>query len=807
MEKGIKLFRNRWKLSVLLLSMLLVGCAGAGPASFSDGLKFYESGDYDQAVAAYGQAVASSPGNPEYKMRLDFARAKAAAQHKALADEYLASGQYAKALGEYRIASRFNPGIETLHDGVQSAQNHLEAERLVNEGRGFLQKRRNKQAKKVAELALQIVPDFAPAQTLLDEINADFPTIIDGVVLEVASLEPITLNFTKVRLPDAFKILTDLSGINFILDEDIRSKTTTLYLENATFAQALELMLSMNKLDKKVLNKKTLILFPKNKDKQKQFEDQVIQTFYLSNIDAKKAVNLLRTILQLRKVYVHEELNAVVIRDNPAVIKLAEKILEANDRASSEVVFDLELIEISHSDDLDIGPNLDPYGFSVGLRAPGTETATIGPIVVDSLKNLDVLYSLPSATFNLKKSNGEGEVLANPKIRVKNKEKAKVHIGSREPVVTVTINGEQTSENVQYIDVGVKLDVEPTIQLDDTIVTKLGLEVSNVAGRASTTNGTAILTISTTNANTTLTLKDGQQTVLGGLIRTSETISTTTIPILGDIPLLGKLFTSYVKGEQKREILLSITPHLVRSLSLPRRDVSSLWSGGEDDFKNGPNFGSFAEDFHAAPAERAPNAVPANIPPRIIDTSVSDDDFENHDQPEDVGAAVDRSQTESGQEPATNAVPEEIVAAPPVAAMEAPSQLFLLGSQLAKKGTALEIIVIAEEVRDLFSAPMYISYDARLLDFVRVSEGAFMKKAGETVFTSSNMPEKGQVIVGLKQTDTGQGVSGGGALFKLVFWAKETGIAEIKPENVNFRNPQGLQLPVAASGITVEIEQ
>jgi len=809
MELKTETLRSRLVLSTLFLLLLIAGCAGTGPAAFNDGLKYFEAGDYDNAVAAYTQAVEISPGNPEYRMRLNFARARAAVVHKERADELFAAGNYQNALNEYQIASRFDATIETTHENIRKTQNHLDAQKLVAEGRDFLKKRRSKQAKKAAELALQLVPSFSPAVALIDDVNASFPTIIDGVVLEVVSSEPITLNLNKVKMPDVFKILTDLSGINFILDDDIRSKTATLYLEKATFSQALELLLSMNKLDKKILNPKTIILFPKNKDKQKQFEDQVIQTFYLSNIDAKKAVNMLRTILQLRKVYVHEELNAVVIRDNPSVIRLAEKIIEANDRSSAEVVFDLELIEISHSDDLRIGPKIDPYGFSVGLQTADATGNVIENIVVDSLDNLDVLYSLPTATFDMFKNNGDGEVLASPKIRVKNKEKAKVHIGSREPVVTVTINGDQTSENVQYIDVGVKLDVEPVIQLDDTVVTKLGLEVSNVAGRSTTTNGTAVLTISTTTANTSLTLKDGEQTVLGGLIRTSETKATSSIPILGDIPLLGKLFTSYTNEKAKREILLSITPHIVKSLDLPQRDITSLWSGGEDDFKNGRNFGSFADDYQAGQESQPPSSVPSTTPRRVIDLSVPDMDEEEGVQP-----AANKPKTEATKQPAVKPAAKvegavKVVQLPSQAnpGMAKAAQVFILGNKLINTGSTFELFVIAEEITDLFSAPMTVRYDDQLLEFVSASEGSLMKKEGKTVFTSSEVPGQGEVIVGLKFAEDGRGVSGGGALFKLDFKAKGPGVAEIKAEKINLRTSTGAQIPAADNIFTVEIVQ
>jgi general secretion pathway protein D len=424
----------------------------------------------------------------------------------------------------------------------------------------------------------------------------------------------------------------------------------TVLLEEASFAQALEFLLNMNKLGKKVLNPKSIIIYPKTKEKEKQYEDHLIQTFYLSHIDAKKAVNLLRTMLQLRKIYVHEELNALVIRDTPEAILLARQIIEAADRGDSEVLFDLELIEVNHTDDLNFGPKLSTYSVSAGLSNPGSGQivgSTLSPgsdttNLVSSLGRLETFYTLPTATFDFLKRRSDAEVLANPKIRVKNKEKAKVLVGTREPVITVTRTGGTTgdfSENVQYVDVGVKLDIEPTIQLDESVVTKLNLEVSSVSGRQTTSGGSQVITITTTNAQTGLTLKEGERTIIGGLIRDDATNSRTTIPLFGDLPLIGSLLTSHTKNKTKREILLSITPHIVRSVEMPRAEVATIWSGGEDALKAGPLFGSFARDGETAPPDSpaapepvAPPAAPGNehssaravprIPPLLLDAAV-----------------------------------------------------------------------------------------------------------------------------------------------------------------------------------------
>ena len=213
--------------------------------------------------------------------------------------------------------------------------------------------------------------------------------------------------------------------------------------------------------------------------------------------------------------------------------------------------------------------------------------------------------------------------MASPKIRVRNREKAKVHIGTREPVITSTTTDTSTTANVQYVDVGVKVDIEPIIQLDNSVETKVKLEVSRVIGRDTVAN-TSALTIQTTNAETVLTLKDGVQTILGGLFEQETAKGKTTIPWLGEIPFLGDLISKTDDKDTKREILLSITPYVIKQVEVPDIDVATIWSGGEDDLKNGPKFGTFAENLISEVDATKPQSAPA-IEPMQTETFVEDE--------------------------------------------------------------------------------------------------------------------------------------------------------------------------------------
>ena len=822
---------------VLLLLMLLYagGCASyQARKAYDEAEQFSAEENFDAAVGKYLEATELDPASKRYKLELISSRTRAAARHVRMARELAKKGEFVEALAEYRQAQDFDPSIEVASQEERSIRNLLEAQQLAEEGAEFYSKRNLALAGKAVSRALKLDANNARALAIKDLLDRDQKTIaMDGIELDVASTEPITLSFKDANIKEVFGILSQLSGINFIFDEEIRSQAISVLLEKASFAQAMELIMQMNGLGKKVLNSRTIIIFPQSREKDKQYSDQIIQTFYLSHIDAKKAVNLLRTMLQLRKVYVHEERNALVVRDKPEVIRLAEQILDAADRENSEVIFDLELVSVGSGDELDFGPRLSNYDATLGFSQDGENIvnnalssggATTG--LVTGLSNLKTYYTLPTATFDFAKTLSDSEILASPKIRVKNKEKAKVHIGTREPVITVTQNGDNYSDSVQYVDVGVKLDVEPNIQLDKTVETKLKLEVSQKISEGETDRGTRYLTISTTNAETVLTLKDGVQTIIGGLFEQQDTSSRKTIPFLGDIPLIGSLFTNYGNKDLKREILLSITPYIIKQVEVPGVDVATIWSGGEDNLKNGPNFGSFSPALMSEIDATRPQAAPA-VKPVTIAVPVAeegqpvDDPFSAADAApsagigpvEDAVKVEDEIKTDDGLN-GEDVVQTEILSdieelgAPIVLEMPKPGPAVInfAAPTEASLGEEFAVTVKVRGVEQLYSAPLFVSYDPAILELLNISEGTFLKQAGQpTVFSSSPNRTTGQIIVGYKQGTGGTGATGSGDLFTLNFKPLAAGQTKLEVNRVNFRNPEGVRLQVVPETVTIEV--
>ena len=325
----------------------------------------------------FAGALKEKPGDSEYQARYLGASVRAAREHLKKGRELRNDGFLVEASSEIQLAYSLDSSLVVAKSELAKIKQLQETQGILAETENQYRARRLPKAKNLVKKVLDRDPTNPAALLMLDQIREDRNIMLGGFELEVKSKEPITIKFKDASLKEVFKILNKLSGINFILDDELKSENVTLLLEDATFAQVLELLLKMNNLGSRVLNPKTLIVYSNSKEKQKQYEDQVIQTFYLSNIDAKKAVNMLRTMLQLRKVYVHEELNALVVRDRPDVIKLVGKMLENADLADSEVVFDLELIEVTHGDLLQLGAKLTPYSISgYATNAAGRVSST-----------------------------------------------------------------------------------------------------------------------------------------------------------------------------------------------------------------------------------------------------------------------------------------------------------------------------------------------------------------------------------------------------------------------------------------------
>lgn len=626
----------------LCILPILAGCAG-GLAAYNKGQRLERQGKLDEAVMKYAEAAAANPDAAEYRMRFLTASTEAARVHFRKGEEYLGLKKYDAALGEYQTAYALDPSLERCGQMIDQLMKLKNCLKFVKEGEDLEKSHKPREALASYNKALEFDPENVEAREAADRLLKNRKPKLDGFELNLKSTKPITLKFKDAKIKEVFNILSQLSGINFVFDEGMKDQNVSIFLENATFQQALEILTGINKLGKKPLNESTIIVYPKTPEKNKQYEELKVVTFQLNKLDAKKAVNLIRTMLPAKKIYVNEDMNALVMRDTPDAIEITRKILEANDIPDAEVVLEVEIVEISKTNTDNFGLVLSNYALSMAaangstllsdkIVAP-TTTTTTGTTVTTSgtdVKNLLQTFAwrgfsgfltVPSATFNFAKTLSNGQTLANPKIRVKNREKSKFNVGTRLPITTTSSPvGGGVSVNVQYIDVGVKMNAEPTVQLNDDVNIKLSLEVSSEISRQTvgdSTSLTTVVTIGTRNLDTVLSLKDGETSIIGGLIQDNKSDSKQKISIIGDIPVIGPLLTGSNKSNIKTELVLAITPHIVRGITAPDPDVASFWSGREDEPSAANPYASFVQEPELLPAQPAGQAPPvgATNPP------------------------------------------------------------------------------------------------------------------------------------------------------------------------------------------------
>ena len=357
-------------------------------------------------------------------------------------------------------------------------------------------------------------------------------------------------------------------------------------VRNTTLDEVLEMLLTTKHLEKKILNDNTILIYSATPEKKREYQDLQVKSFYLENADAKLVANMIKTMVKTRDVFVDEKLNLIFMRDTPDAVRFAAQLVALQDKPEPEVMLDVEVLEVSTSRLLNLGinyPSQISYGIQGAAGTPGTITMAEYKARGSNLINLTLPN--PALIINLQQQDGDTNLLANPRIRVKNHEKAKIHIGDRVPVITTTAAGVGgfVSQSVNYLDVGLKLEVEPNIYLDDDVGIKVGLEVSNITGTVgSVGSGTLAYQIGTRTANTVLRLRDGETQMLAGLIKNEDRQSANKVPGLGDLPILGKLFSSNSDNKTQTEIVLLITPHVVRNIDRPEAEESEFLSGTEN---------------------------------------------------------------------------------------------------------------------------------------------------------------------------------------------------------------------------------
>ena len=415
-----------------------------------------------------------------------------------------------------------------------------------------------------------------------------------GPILKTAFKKPITLEFRDTGLKSVFEILARTGGINVVFDKDVKQDSkTTIFVRETNIEDVFKLLLVTNQLAHKVLNENSVLIYPNTPAKQKEYQELMVRSFFVTNTDVKQMVAMVKGLIKTKDMHVDEKLNLFVMKDTPEAIRLVERLVALNDLADPEVMLEVEVLEIGRNKLLNLGLQYpDQLNVNYLTAASAAAAAPFPPFQISSAgvngngSNLDNLIGFvanPALVVNLKRQDGIINVLANPRIRVKNREKAKILIGDKVPVVTTTAAANVgVASSVSYLDVGLKLDVESTVSLQDEVSMKVSLEVSNIVKEVKISNGGLAYQVGTRTAATTLALRDGETQVLAGLISDDERTTLSKVPGLAELPWVGKLFTNRSVTRNKTEIALLITPRIVRNIARPARAASEVHFGTEN---------------------------------------------------------------------------------------------------------------------------------------------------------------------------------------------------------------------------------
>ncbi|MGM9515595.1 secretin N-terminal domain-containing protein [Roseateles sp. DB2] len=565
-------------LSLLAFSLgSLLGCANPALREADELLRANQLG---QADALLGAALRSAPQDPALRS----AQLRVREQRVS---------RWLVQIEGLRAAQRWDEAQALLDQLLQLEPQHPRAQALAVElPRGRRHEQRLQEARQqvkagrpgMADALLREIlaenPLHAGARQLQNQIAQARPLESGAQELGPAFQVPVTLEFRDAPLRQIFEALSRSSQVNFVFDRDVRTDArASIFLRNVTLDEAMRVLLSTQQLDRKLLNEHSVLIYPNSQAKQREHQELITRTLYLSNADVKQVQNLVRTIAKVRDLHIDERLNLMVVRDTPEVVRLVEKLIASVDLPEPEVMLDVEVMEIG-SDQVEALGLQWPDQVQYGLL--GADGKMGGTVLLGQRNEFRGSIANPALVATLKGTAGQVNLLANPKIRVRNREKAKVQIGQKLPIFTTTTNFSGTTSvaaSVSYLDVGLKLDVEPTIQLDGDVIIRMGLEVSNVIKEMTGPGGTTAYATGTRNATTTLRLNDGETQVLAGLINDEDRSAAQGVPGLSRLPLLGRLFGVTTDTRNKTEVVLLITPRIVRNVPLPDVRLTQLMAG------------------------------------------------------------------------------------------------------------------------------------------------------------------------------------------------------------------------------------
>ena len=540
----------------LLVAASLLAFAGCATSSaFRAGERAERRQDYDHAVVEYSKAVHDNPDRLAYRKSLERARLRASSVHTDLGRRLTNRGLYKEALDEFRLGLDLNPGSPTLQEEIRQ----VEARRQAG----------------TQPTSMAAMKDRAKERSLA------------GLVLGPEARQPLGLSFRNASLREAYLALGKTAGVNFVFDPQFQDQTVTVDLRDVGFEEALSAFGTVGKTFHRVADAHVVNVITDTPTKRREYEQQIVKTFFLSNADLKETIDLIRIVLGARRVAPLPGANALTINDAPDKVAAAEKIIDVLDKNRAEVVVEVEILEVNRG-------RLKDYGIEITSRAPSTD-GVAGALFPDptGVTTLDenpykksnlILTSLPGVIYRLLQADTSTRVLANPQLRASEGQTAQARFGDQVPVPVTTFSpiatggvSQQPITSFEYKNVGVNIDITPRVHHDGEVSLSLKIDISS-QGPA---GFQGLPTFNSRTVTSVIRLKDGETSMLAGLISDQERMSVTGLPGLASVPILGRLFSHNKTEVQETDIVMTLTPHVVRRPAITEEDLRSFQLGSD----------------------------------------------------------------------------------------------------------------------------------------------------------------------------------------------------------------------------------
>ena len=572
--------------------MLSAGCAFSAAIHKAMDAEYRQ--DYDRAVVEYTKAVRLNPDNADARQGLQRAKIRAAEDHLVRARRLAALNKLDEAVVEYGLAAELNPASSVIDDELNAMRAKLRTRVAVShEGKTEL-------------------------QTLIDRTR-DLPP--PGLDLPANIRMPASMTFRDASSRDVFTTIARFGNIGVVFDTQFRNEPVSVDLRNASLESALSTVAAATHTFFRVTSPQNVVIVPDTPTKRREYEEEIVRTFYLSNADVKETLDALRVVLDARRVSPLTANNAIMIKDTPERVAAAARLIAAIDKARPEVIVDVELLEVDRTHLLEYGLQIASPG-SPGINGSVTVASDANnTLTLENLKNLsakDILFTnLPGLYYRLLKSDTSTRVLANPQLRSSEGIKASAKFGDQIPIPVTTFSPiatggvpQQPVTSYNYQNVGVNIDIIPRTHHDADVTLQLSIAVTAVSG----TGFGGLPTLANREINNQIRLRDGETSLLAGLIRDDERRSLDGIPGLSDVPVVGRLFTHSQKTSNQTDIVLTLTPHIVRVLDLSEADLRPF-RVSRDSATTSPDFPSSLLPPPPVPAEVAPPPTPGAPPP------------------------------------------------------------------------------------------------------------------------------------------------------------------------------------------------